>query len=119
MGALGISMWVGTTMTIMLDHAKRGGRANDAERNRRERAMHGRRYVADLVVVGGFAVGAAIESQAAPVLTNTAAVRSAAPSLATDVRRHHRRWGRWAWGRSSICSDRGRRVVCPGSPPGN
>jgi hypothetical protein len=81
--------------------------------------MHGRRYVAALVLVGGFAVGAAIESRAAPVLTNTAAVRSAAPSLATDVRRHHRRWGRWAWGRSSICSDRGRRVVCPGSPPGN
>jgi hypothetical protein len=72
-----------------------------------------------LVLVGGFVVGAAIGSQAAPVLTNTAAVKSAAPSLATDIRRHHWRWGRWGWGRSSICWDRGRRVVCPGSPPGN
>jgi hypothetical protein len=107
-------------MTIMLDYTKRG-KPKDADRNRRERVMHVRRYVVGLVLVGGFVVGAAIESQAAPVLTNTAAVRSAAPSLAIDIRRHHWRWGYWRWGggRSSICWDRGRRVVCPGSPPGN
>ena len=84
--------------------------------------MHGKRYVAALVLVGTIAAGAAIESRAAPVLTNTAAVGSAAARLATDIRWHrwgHRRWGGWGWGRSSVCSDRGRRIVCPGSPPGN
>jgi len=89
---------------------------NDADR--RERAMYGRRYVVALVLVGGFVGGAAIESQGAPVLTNTVAIRSAAPNLDTEVRRgHHWRWGYGS--RSSVCWDRGRRVVCPGYPPGN
>jgi hypothetical protein len=83
--------------------------------------MNGWRYWVALVLIGGFVGGATIQSQAAPVLTNTVAIRSAVPSLATDVR-HHRRWGYWrsGWSRSStICWDRNRRVLCAGYPPGN
>ena len=71
--------------------------------------------VAALALVGTFAAGAAIELRAAQVLTNTTAVKSAAPSLVTDVRWHHGRWWRsHRYGRGSICWDRRRRVVCPG-----
>jgi hypothetical protein len=79
--------------------------------------MNGGRYWIALVVGGGL-VGAAIQSQAAPVVTNILGIRSAAPSLITDVR-HRWRW-RPGWSRSpSICWDRGRRVLCAGYPPGN
>ncbi len=49
-------------------------------------------------LLGTLAVGAAGELQAAPVLTNTAATRAAAPSAVTDVRwrggwRRHGWWG--------------------------
>jgi hypothetical protein len=54
--------------------------------------MHGMKYVTALVFVGPFATGAGTESRAAPTLTNAAAVRSAAPTLAADVR-----WRRWGW----------------------
>ena len=71
------------------------------------------KYVAAVALVGTFAAGAPTELRAAQVLT---AVKSAAPSLVTDVRWHHRHWHRYGrgYGRGSICRDRGRSVVCPG-----
>jgi len=73
------------------------------------------KYVAAVALVGTFAAGAATELRAAQVLTNTTAVKSAAPSLITGVRRHHWRWWRGhGYGRGSICWDGRRHVVCPG-----
>ena len=78
-------------------------------------------------LAGTLAIGAASELRAAPVLTNATATGAAALSAVTDVRwggwrRHGWYWGGYAgyWGsRSSTCWDRGRRIVCPGYPPGN
>jgi hypothetical protein len=50
--------------------------------------MNGWRYWVALVLIGGFVGGTTVQSQAAPVLTNAVAIRSAVPSLATDVRHH-------------------------------
>src|SRR5262249_44545185 len=82
----------------------------------KERTMHEMKYVAALALVGTFAAGAATELRAAQVLLNTTAVNSAALSLVTDVRWHHRHWHRYGrgYGRGSVCRVGGRSGPCPG-----
>ena len=72
-------------------------------------------------MVIALAVGTTSELRAAPIPVDTAATRAAsALGALTDVRWHHRRHG-WGWGRgysrSSICWNRSRRVLCPGTLP--
>jgi len=53
-----------------------------------------KRNILASVVVGGLALLLAGPATAAPVLSNTAAVKSAAANVTTDVR-----WRRWGWRR--------------------